>query len=117
MAKEYFSPQQRIGSVLFLREAEILTRPRSAVFLCRCGNEFTAFLGNVKKGKTTSCGCVRAWTYAHAPVIHGQSHRTRTYTIWAQMKARCLNEKDTSFYRYRSEEHTSELQSPLNLVC
>src|SRR5574337_1502041 len=100
MAKEHFSPQQRIGSVIFLREAEILTKPRKAVFLCRCGNEFTAYLGNVKKGKTTSCGCVRAFTYAHAPVIHGQSHRTRNYTIWAQMKARCLNEKDTAFYRY-----------------
>src|SRR2546426_8985180 len=28
-----------------------------------------------------------------------------------------LSERRTSIYRLRSEEHTSELQSPCNLVC
>jgi hypothetical protein len=33
-------------------------QPRKALFVCRCGNIFEAFVSNVKKGNTRSCGCI-----------------------------------------------------------
>lgn len=71
------------------------------VFRCGCGNEFTAYRGNVKAGRTNSCGCLRS---AHARANmrkhvdkfgggsqrHGQ-HGTGAWRSWAAMIQRCTN--------------------------
>lgn len=64
-------------------------------FLCDCGQQITALLGNVKRGRTQSCGCL------------GQERRTKhglastpEYSSWTSMMNRCYNPSDPSYPRY-----------------
>ena len=68
--------------------------------LCECGKEKVVDLGNVKRGKSTSCGCFRGEVSAARSTTHGQSGKTSTYKSWSHMKGRCLNETDTAFKDY-----------------
>lgn len=55
---------------------------------CECGNTLTVSIGNVRSGRTTSCGCARSDQLRARSHKHGMS-RTTTYRIWSAMKHRC----------------------------
>ena len=57
---------------------------------CDCGNESVALADNLKRGHTSSCGCLRVETASHTRVIHGM-YKTRIHRIWQSMLARCSN--------------------------
>lgn len=62
---------------------------------CKCGREKEIDYGHVKYGKTQSCGC-----YLNEIITtHGLAN-TRIYTIWENMKQRCLNKKNDSYFKY-----------------
>ena len=72
--------------------------------ICDCGTEKIVRLYSLKKGEIKSCGCFakellikRNKTVKYT--THGQS-RTRLYTIWCDMKQRCLNKKQKVFKHY-----------------
>lgn len=67
---------------------------------CSCGNEKIVFIENLKRGKSTSCGCLRAEKSSLRCKTHGQSRRTAEYRTWAHLKGRCLNPKDDGFKDY-----------------
>ncbi len=46
--------------------------------------------------KAKSCGCA---THLKSPFKHGMS-RTRQYSIWADMKDRCSNQRNSHYYLY-----------------
>lgn len=50
-----------VGSngVVFVKDVSIRGEKRKAIFLCKCGNEFTSLISDVKNGKVRSCGCSR----------------------------------------------------------
>jgi hypothetical protein len=77
-------------------QAERLS-PKNLRWLCQCecGNTNTVQGGTLLNGRTLSCGCLQRET----ATTHGMEH-TLTYTVWAQMKARCLNSKHKSYERY-----------------
>lgn len=70
------------------------SKRRFAILKCEfCNKEFE---GNIARAKSISCGC-RTDLKAH--IKHNQA-RTRQYQIWADMKDRCNNQNNPSYYLY-----------------
>lgn len=69
------------------------------LFLCDCGNEYTAKGTAVKNGYTKSCGCVTKKNIAEANTKHGMSD-TVLYGRWRGMKARCYSKSYHAYHRY-----------------
>jgi len=77
---------------------------------CACGGEKIAVTGDLRAGRTQSCGCLRRETTretGHANRRHGQSggalpaqFPTRAYYTWANMIARCENPVHNSYADY-----------------
>lgn len=76
------------------------------VYLCKCtcGNMKSYRSGNLRGGKTMSCGCYSKYRSATENLKHGHSRRdvppSPTYNSWAGMMARCYSEGSTSYPRY-----------------
>lgn len=71
---------------------------------CSCGAITTVASAALRRGFTTSCGCfAREWSTrpgAKNPQYSHGGYGTRLYTIWRDMKSRCLNVKAKDFPRY-----------------
>lgn len=70
-------------------------RQRLWKFRCDCGKVKTILPGNVRAGKTVSCGCYKA--------KHGfcaREKRSPEYDCWRGMNRRCSNPNDPSFACY-----------------
>lgn len=63
------------------------------LFRCDCGKEKVIQKKNVVKGRIVSCGCQQ-----HR-LKHGMCY-TRLHHIWHGIKQRCLNKKNSRYYRY-----------------
>lgn len=62
------------------------------LFECQyCGKEFETNIQSVKKGDTTSCGCLKTKHNMCA---------TKLYSVWDNMKGRCGNEKHPQYLQY-----------------
>lgn len=59
--------------------------------LCECGCVTVAEAGNIRKGRTSSCGCVRRELGVAKHLTHGYSDKERLYNIWIGIKQRCNN--------------------------
>jgi hypothetical protein len=68
-----------------------------AVYSCKCGGSIEAMIGNVRTGKTLSCGCYR-YTSPNMKK-HGFSTHP-LYTVWENMLTRCYNPKVKEYIRY-----------------
>jgi len=64
---------------------------------CDCGAATEAFMSNLRRGGTRSCGC--GVYRGGRPPTHGQT-RSRSYVSWHAMKQRCLNPNDPRWDRY-----------------
>ena len=70
--------------------------------LCDCGNIVNIQTGNLRSGKSTSCGCFQkecVRNLALSRITHGESH-TRLYKIWCHMMNRCHNNKNSRYKDY-----------------
>lgn len=67
--------------------------------VCACGTERKIKSNHLTSGHTKSCGCAR-----HASLTkHGHAkvgRRTRTYSVWIAMRARCQNPNSQRWHRY-----------------
>ncbi len=63
---------------------------------CDCGNYSIVCGDNLKNGAVKSCGCLR---HLATRTTHNFS-RTRIYTIWCGMKARCFNVNNPRYKDY-----------------
>ena len=79
-------------------------------FQCDCGKEVECASGEVRRGKTLSCGCLRSEISATkiktiqglgaiATTTHGLT-KTPTWVSWDSMKQRCLNANHKSYADY-----------------
>lgn len=66
--------------------------------LCHCGNKQEILVNQLRKGKTTSCGCHRQQVTGDRARTHGES-QTRLYKIWKGMRDRC-NRPGSDKYDY-----------------
>lgn len=72
---------------------------RRVVVKCACGNTGDALLNSLRRGTTTSCGCVRKEVTGNRTRIHGGTG-TRLYAIWKGMHSRCTNTHSNSYSYY-----------------
>lgn len=96
---------QIVGNSLMLRESESVTKNRKAVFECSyCRKEFVAFINNVKRGTTSSCGCQASRNFVGIrSTTHGNTSvkgNTTEFNTWSSMKARCYNKRNKSYKIY-----------------
>jgi hypothetical protein len=66
---------------------------------CDCGNEAVVWAGNLKRGRTRSCGCYHAERLHIDSRTHGMT-RTRIYRIWSGMLNRCYNPNNQAYSLY-----------------
>lgn len=90
----------KFGRLTFIKRTTRIKYIWKGLFSCECGGEVDAYISNVKKGNTTSCGCAKD-EYRKKSVIrkHGMSN-TREYSSWMNMVYRCSNNKATSYEQY-----------------
>ena len=72
---------------------------QAAVFLCECGLRKVMMTGNVKHGRSFSCGCREL----EQKTTHGQAKknsRSSEYMIWTQIKGRCRNIANKDYASY-----------------
>ena len=83
---------------------------KQSVWICRCdcGTVRNVNAQTLRRGLTTSCGCLKGDKIAAARTKHGQSRSkkngfkdTRTYRIWGAMIMRCYGNNEQSIRDYR----------------
>lgn len=62
---------------------------------CNCGNTIVTQSGNLRQGRTKSCGCIHKESVSK----HNMT-KTRTFKSWESMKQRCTNKKAPDYDRY-----------------
>lgn len=67
--------------------------------LCECGRETVVSATALKRGKTKSCGCLKAEILMKRNRTHSLSG-THIYKVWAGIKQRCENEKNKRYKDY-----------------
>jgi len=82
-------------------EFDSLNENKRALWKCRCdcGNEIIVSSKHLISGNTKSCGCLQKEVASKNKLKHDMS-KTRFYRIWMQMKARCNNKNNGSYYKY-----------------
>lgn len=74
-------------------------------FMCECGTQVDCTASLVKRGSTSSCGCIRQESarvngaMSHGPVTHGLSN-TPEYKVWKTMRQRCSNKNSVDYPAY-----------------
>lgn len=63
--------------------------------VCECGNLKEAYINNLTRGKTKSCGCYNKEVITK----HGKCN-TRLYHIYNTMKSRCYNKNNKDYPNY-----------------
>lgn len=96
---------QRFGRLTVVERAENYVAPNGRqaarwVCLCDCGNKTTVVGGDLRTGRTKSCGCFEQESrYLSRNIIHG-GFGTKLYNVWRGMKKRCYNPKNKFFKDY-----------------
>lgn len=67
--------------------------------LCDCGNKKIVRLGNLRSGKTKSCGCIRRELNIKNNTTHGMANSS-THKSWMNMMNRCNNPNNYSYDHY-----------------
>jgi hypothetical protein len=70
------------------------------VYLCDCGKKFEARGDCVRRGTTTSCGCVRSRVQRERDRTRHGMIGTPTYKSWQNMVSRCTLPSSPSYGRY-----------------
>lgn len=93
---------RRFGKLVVLSRADDKKGQVMWNCLCDCGNERIVNGGNLRNGRTISCGCYRKqceMERAKQKETHAES-KERLYHIWIGMKQRCLNPNANRYDRY-----------------
>lgn len=66
---------------------------------CDCGNEVTVAGGDLRGGKTNSCGCLLSEASRRRKTRHGKARKPE-YTTWRGMRDRCEQQSHVSYHLY-----------------
>lgn len=67
--------------------------------LCDCGRVTSVLTANLRRGNTTSCGCIRNITSSKRATTHGLSG-TAAYRSWLNIRRRCREVTHPSYPTY-----------------
>jgi len=89
------------GLLTVLAETKQKGYNRYVLVRCNCESikSKIVYLGDLRRGHTTSCGCVQKAVVRSARTAHGL-YKHRLYGIWAQMLSRCQNPKASKYENY-----------------
>lgn len=96
---------QRFGRLTVIERAKNYVSPNGRqaarwICLCDCGNKTTVVGGDLRTGRTRSCGCFEQESrYFSRNLVHG-GFGTKLYNVWCGMKKRCYNSKNKFFKDY-----------------
>lgn len=85
---------KRFGKLVVIKPGEKRGKGCASTWVCKCdcGTIKEIRAGHLISGATKSCGC-----------LHGENHgcsHDRLYNVWANMKSRCYNPKNTHYKSY-----------------
>ena len=89
----------KYGLFTILEECSERGKDREFKCLCECGNIKVVRLLDLRRGHAKSCGCYRSKLVTKTNTTHNQS-RTKLYSIYHTMKARCSKESDPRYKYY-----------------
>lgn len=69
------------------------------LFMCFCGNKFTAIGADVNSNRTKSCGCWNKFTCALVNSKHNLN-KTPEHRAWVEMKRRCTDSTRPGWKNY-----------------
>jgi len=69
---------------------------------CDCGHRKVISAGDLKSGRTQSCGCLQSESSKERFTTHGESNKSKEYYAWSHMKDRCSNPKCDCYRNYGS---------------
>lgn len=88
----------RFGSLLVTKISDKrLGRKKERAWecVCDCGNKRVVSTRNLRKGRSTSCGC----TYVNSQKTHGMT-KTPEYAVWCSMRRRCTDPTNSRWYTH-----------------
>lgn len=96
---------QRFGRLTVIERAENYVSPKgrqAARWTCRCdcGGITTVVGGDLRYGKTKSCGCLEEESRHQSRNAKHGKFGTSLYNVWCGMKKRCLNPRNRFYRRY-----------------
>ncbi len=91
---------QRFGRLVATKLAG-RAKNRDCLWLCRCdcGEERAFNVGNLRGGRSKSCGCLQRELTANRNTTHGLRW-TPEYIVWRGMFSRCTNPNERAFHNY-----------------
>jgi hypothetical protein len=89
--------KQRFGRLFVLRRATNIGLQCAWLCRCDCGGRKVVRGHSLRRGETTSCGCLVREGWMHR--THGK-RKTKEYNSWEHMKQRCLNPRNAAYARY-----------------
>lgn len=91
---------QRFGRLIVL-ERRGTDKHGKVLWLCQCdcGNSTMTTTGQLKSGKTSSCGCLHNELLVLRNTKHGKTN-TRLYRIYEGIKTRCYSNSYKEYYLY-----------------
>lgn len=93
----------RFGRLAVLRRAGSRLGSSAWECLCDCGKTITARACHLRRGYTSSCGCLRSEIRSAVHTTHGEllgGRFTHEYRSWSHMKNRCGNPKNAAYKNY-----------------
>lgn len=90
---------QRFGRLVAIKFQERRHRHRYWTFLCDCGEKILLYAGNVTRGRTQSCGCLRKEAAGPRATTHGKSNHP-LYRVFRAMLNRCNRVTNGDYIRY-----------------
>lgn len=88
--------EKKYGKLTVIEKSGKQGRETTWLCRCECGNTTIVTGGNLRAGRTQSCGCIRNEKSKERLKTHGLT-KTRLYRIWKNMKTRCYNPKIPTF--------------------
>lgn len=95
---------KKFGKLTVMSRAEDYVAPSGRHYvrfncMCDCGNEICTNSDAIRRGKTTSCGCLRKEITSKRQKTHGES-KSKLYGVWCSMRSRCENQNDKHYAEY-----------------
>ena len=90
---------QRFGRLFVVEEYGRQNGHVTWLCQCDCGKKTITCTGDLRKGKTTSCGCFHNEMVSNLTRSHSKCG-TRLYAIYSNMRQRCLNEDNRAYKWY-----------------
>lgn len=90
----------KYGRLLVVSRAKNINGRTAYNCICDCGKSTVATANDLRRGHTSSCGCLHKEKVAALNRTHGMGYECREYRSWNAAKKRCRTKSNKSFKCY-----------------